>query len=211
MKLPMLLATLLALWLGLPGASADSVTLAPVQRLQTDHLKATHEARKRFTSARVELPELGALQDFRAVIHVHAEDADHTKGNRDLERHGLSPGVIRGVIDLSGVYNLDIGDAQAVVFGKDRSVRREASPLFFVKTLPTKFFVSYCEWDYPTLPSQARTFHAALHKAGVDSELFFTPRESHISEIIAMTHDDDPTGQAVVKFILGQAKDRKSE
>jgi len=27
----------------------------------------------------------------------------------------------------------------------------------------------------------------------------------------AMTHDDDPTGQAVVKFILGQANDRKPE
>ncbi len=134
-----------------------------------------------------------------------------TLNPRYLLRHGLSPGVIRGVIDLSGVYNLDIGDAQAVVFGKDRSVRREASPLFFVKALATTFFVSYCEWDYPTLPSQARVFHAALRQAGVSSELFFTPRESHISEIIAMTHDDDPTGQAVVKFILGQARDRKPE
>ena len=134
-----------------------------------------------------------------------------TLNPRYLQRHGLSPGVIRGVINLSGVYNLDIGDAQAVVFGKDRSVRREASPLFFVNSLATTFFVSYCEWDYPTLPAQARTFHAALRKAGIPSELFFTPRESHISEIIAMTHDDDPTGQAVVKFILGQAKDRKPE
>ena len=130
---------------------------------------------------------------------------------RYLQPYGLSPKVILGVIDLSGVYNLDIGDVQAAVFGKDRNVRREASPLFFVKELAAKFFVSYCEWDYPTLPAQARTFHAALRQAGVASELFFTPHESHISEIIAMTHDDDPTGRAVVKFILGQANDRKPE
>ena len=30
-----------------------------------------------------ELPDLGAFEDFRAVIHVHAEDADHTKGTRE--------------------------------------------------------------------------------------------------------------------------------
>jgi hypothetical protein len=51
------------------------------------------------------------------------------------------------------------------------------------------------------LPWQARQFHTALRKAGVDSELFFTRREDHISEVIAMTRDEDPTSRAMVAFI----------
>ena len=120
---------------------------------------------------------------------------------RYLEPHGLSSKLIRGVVSLSGVYNLDIGDAMASVFGTERGVRREASPLFFVRAPAPAFFVSYCEWDYPTLPAQAKIFHAALTRAGVNSELFFTPRNNHIYEMISLTRDDDETARAVVKFI----------
>jgi acetyl esterase/lipase len=120
---------------------------------------------------------------------------------RYLKPYSLSASIIRGVITLSGVYNLDIGDAQLQVFGKDRNVRRDASPLFFVKAPAPPFFVSYCQWDYPTLPAQAKTFHAALKRAGVSSELFYTPKDNHIYEMISLTHDHDPTAKAVVHFI----------
>src|SRR5262249_34189044 len=50
-----------------------------------------------------------------------------------LHAHQLSPSLLRGVIALSGVYNLDLGDVQAAVFGKDRAVRQAASPLFQVR------------------------------------------------------------------------------
>jgi len=123
---------------------------------------------------------------------------------RYLQTYQLSSGVIRGVIALSGIYNLDIGDVQTTVFGTDRQVRRDASPLFQISSPAPPFLVTYCEWDYPTLPAQAKLFHAALRRAGMNSDLFFTPRESHISEVIAMTRDDDPTGKAVVKFIQNQ-------
>jgi acetyl esterase/lipase len=125
---------------------------------------------------------------------------------RYLEPYRLSAANIAGVIGLSGVYNLDIGDVQTSVFGKDRAVRREASPLFQVQSPAPPFLVTYCEWDYATLPAQAKIFHAALRQAGVVSELFFTPKQSHISEVIAMTHDDDATGQEVVRFIQGRKR-----
>jgi len=124
-----------------------------------------------------------------------------TFNERYLRAHQLSPASIRGVIALSGVYNLDIGDAQSAVFGKDRVVRREASPLFQLRSPAPPFLVTFCEWDYPTLPAQAKIFHAALQRAGVTSELFFTPRENHISEMLAMTHEEDPTAREVVRFI----------
>jgi acetyl esterase/lipase len=121
-----------------------------------------------------------------------------------LRPHGLSPQAVRGVISLSGVYDLDIGDAMASVFGRDRAVRREASPLYFVQSPAPPFFVSYCEWDYPTLPSQAKIFHGALGKAGIASQLHYTPDDNHIYEMISFTRDEDETAQAVVKFILGR-------
>lgn len=118
-----------------------------------------------------------------------------------LAQHGLSRQPIRGVIGLSGVYDLTAFESQVAVFGRDPRVRRDASPLFWVKAPAPPFFVSYCEWDYATLPDQARRFHAALVKAGVPAELFFTPQDNHIYEIISMTYDRDVTGQAVLKFI----------
>ena len=120
---------------------------------------------------------------------------------RYLQPHGLSAGLLRGVITLSGVYNLDIGDSMASVFGRERDVRRDASPLFGVRAPAPPFFVSYCEWDYPTLPAQAKRFYFALRKAGIDAQLFFTPKDNHIYEMISLTRDDDETAQAVVKFI----------
>jgi len=121
-----------------------------------------------------------------------------------LAAHQLSPKIIRGVAALSGVYNVDFEEAQSSVFGTNRDARRDASPLFHIKDAMPPFLVTYCQWDYPTLPAQARTFHTALGKAGAASELFYTRSENHISEMIAMTYDDDPTGQAVVKFIRGE-------
>lgn len=124
--------------------------------------------------------------------------------DRYLRPHGLGAAAIRGVISLSGVYNLDLGDAMASIFGTQRDVRRDASPLFGVRAPAPPFFVSYCEWDYPTLPAQAKMFHAALIRAGVSSRLFFTPKDNHIYEMLSLTHDEDETSRAVVEFIRGR-------
>ena len=53
-----------------------------LERLETEHLEATHQARLRFAKERKSIPAVGVYHDYRAVIHVHAEDADHTKGTR---------------------------------------------------------------------------------------------------------------------------------
>ncbi|MBM3836969.1 MAG: alpha/beta fold hydrolase [Verrucomicrobia bacterium] len=121
-----------------------------------------------------------------------------------LQTHGLAPRLIRGTLALSGVYNLATGESQASVFGKDPEVRRDASPLFHVKEGAAPFLITYCQWDYATLPAQAREFHAALKRANVSSELVFIPRQSHISEMVNVPNEDDPTAAAVRRFILGR-------
>ena len=91
------------------------------------------------------------------------------------------------------------------MFGRDKQIRRDASPLFHIKNAAPPFLISYCQWDYLTLPAQARLFHAALRKAGVEARLVFVPREGHISEMISITRDDDPTATAILQFVESTA------
>jgi acetyl esterase/lipase len=125
-----------------------------------------------------------------------------TVDEKYLKPYQLSAKNIRGTIALSGVYNLGVGDSQASVFGTDEQARKDASPLYHIKNSAPPFLITYCQWDYLTLPAQARQFHAALRKAGLKSELVYVPQESHISEMISISRDDDPTAQAILKFVL---------
>ena len=63
----------------LPSPGRKYTTL---QRLEEGHLAAVHQARAELARQRKTLPVTGVYQDYRAVLHVHAEDADHTKGTR---------------------------------------------------------------------------------------------------------------------------------
>ena len=121
--------------------------------------------------------------------------------DRWLQPNHLSTGLIKGVLGLSGVYNLTAFEAQSAVFGKDPEVRRDASPIFFAKPPAPPFLLTYCEWDYLTLPAQAKLFHAALRRAGVSSELVYVPRQTHITEMVHVPQPDDLTAQAILKFI----------
>jgi acetyl esterase/lipase len=118
-----------------------------------------------------------------------------------LARHQLSPKLIHGVLALSGVYDLSFGDYQDSVFGKDPKVRRAASPLFHAKAGAPPFLVSYCQWDYFTLPAQARQFYRALRAHNVKAELAYIPQENHLSEMINVTKPEDPIVTAAVRFM----------
>jgi acetyl esterase/lipase len=102
---------------------------------------------------------------------------------------------------LSGVYNLASSESQESVFGKDPQIRLNASPLHHVRADAPPFLVTYCQWDYFSLPAQARAFHRALQQAGVKTELVYVPRESHISEIVHVSNESDPTATAALKFM----------
>jgi acetyl esterase/lipase len=58
------------------------------ERMEEAHLAAVHEARVKWEEARKNPPagtrrgDPGIFNDYRAVIHVHAEDSNHTKGTR---------------------------------------------------------------------------------------------------------------------------------
>jgi acetyl esterase/lipase len=126
-----------------------------------------------------------------------------TLDERYLAAHQLTPARIHGVLAMSGVYDLADSEGQEAVFGKDPQVRRAASPLFHVKagTGIPRFLVSYCQWDYFSLPGQARGFASALEKAKIGSEILYIPGENHLSEVVNVTAKDDPLVAAAVKFM----------
>ena len=122
-------------------------------------------------------------------------------GEDYLSPFGISNHQIHGVICLSGAY--DVRDGNEKVFGPDEEVKRKASPLFHIKKTGFPFLITYCEWDYFPLATQAQEFHAALLKAGVDSRLIFVPKQSHISEMLVVTREDDMTASSVTGFVIG--------
>lgn len=120
---------------------------------------------------------------------------------RHLAAHGISPKHIRGVLALSGVYDLTGGEGLESVFGRDAEVRRVASPQTHIRRDAPPFLVTYCQWDYFSLPGQARAFHRALQQAGVAAELVYVPGENHISEMLKVSSQEDLTVAAALKFM----------
>ena len=70
-------------------------------------------------------------------------------------------------------------------------MRRDAPP----------FLVTYCQWDYPGLPRQAKDLAQALKRAFVSTHLLYVPGETHISEVISMLKDGDPTTAAILRLV----------
>jgi acetyl esterase/lipase len=123
--------------------------------------------------------------------------AGHSAGGHLAAYVGLNEKFwpnLKGVLPLSGVY-----DVSAI--GGFSGDPENASPIKHVRPGTPPFLITYCENDYPTLPQQARMFDAALRKAGDSSELVYVPGKNHISEIVDVWKDDDPTAAAILRFV----------
>jgi acetyl esterase/lipase len=114
-----------------------------------------------------------------------------------LDKHGIDSGAIQGVMSLSGVYDV----RPLPLFGADEQTRRAASPLEHVHRNAPPFLLTYSQWDYAGLPAQARRFDRALRRNFVASTLVYIPGENHISEMVNVTRDDDPTARAMLSFM----------
>jgi len=56
--------------------------LTPAERMAPSRLKAAHEDVARLRGLRQELPRRPGPNDYRAILHAHAEDSSHTGGTR---------------------------------------------------------------------------------------------------------------------------------
>ena len=64
-------------------ASEPPKPLTSVERLDPQRLEQTRQQRLQWSRDRKVAPQGGIYQDYRAIMHVHAEDADHTLGTRE--------------------------------------------------------------------------------------------------------------------------------
>jgi acetyl esterase/lipase len=113
-----------------------------------------------------------------------------------LQEPGVPPDAIQGVISMSGVY--DVRSTPAFVFDGDRAT---ASPIEHVGPKMPPFLITYCQWDYFSLPKQARDFAAALKKSFNHTEVLYIPEESHISEMISAVQEGSPLSRAILEFL----------
>jgi acetyl esterase/lipase len=117
-----------------------------------------------------------------------------------LKKFELTPAAIRGVIAMSGIYDVDHLDT-FLVSGGDKSDKQDASPMAHVTSSAPDFLITYCQWDYLGFPRQARDFTQALRKHFVPAQLLYVPGENHISEVISLVQDHGLLVDAILAAI----------
>ncbi len=123
-----------------------------------------------------------------------------------LKALGLTPAIIKGVVAISGVYDLTLGGVTAMmlyepIFGSDPEVLTEASPALQLTKASPPFLVLYAQNDLPSLDIQARRFTRALKQAGIPVKAAMIPGRDHISIISGLARDGDPVRKLVFEFV----------
>jgi len=120
-----------------------------------------------------------------------------------LKQFGLPRTAIRGVIAMSGVYNVDKLDTFLTDPG-DKGAKHDASPMAHAHSGAPPFWISYCQWDYLGLPRQAREFTSTLKKNFVAAQLLYVPGENHISEVLSLLQDHGTLIDTILSVIDSQ-------
>jgi acetyl esterase/lipase len=132
---------------------------------------------------------------------------------RYLKAEKLSLSQVRGVIPMSGVYNIEqIGPLFRNVFGEKPSQHKDAAPLSYVRSNLPPFLVVYADKELPSLDKMAEEFTDALKKCECDVCCKKIDNRTHISIIIMAMETEDPATQAIVEFVrknsVGNGKDK---
>jgi acetyl esterase/lipase len=129
---------------------------------------------------------------------------------RYLDHHGFDHAALRGVVPISGVYEL-VSHVDTTVFTSAEHVREAfgktdeelaaASPLRYVRAGLPPFLVVVAEEDPPGLRQQAREFADALREADVETFYISVKARDHFSIVRRFGPSSDATARAVAEFI----------
>jgi acetyl esterase/lipase len=108
---------------------------------------------------------------------------------------------LKGVIPISGVYTVLPYGPLVKVFGKDPEVCKKASPLGNVGGKHPPFLLIYGDKDFPLFDAMAGQMSKALRKCGCEASALEVEKRNHITIIIRLGDEDDPTRKAVLDFI----------
>jgi acetyl esterase/lipase len=110
---------------------------------------------------------------------------------RFLEEQDLKTNVIRGVIAISGIYDLTrtgvVGQfIYEPVFGLAPEDLKDASPALRINSRPPPFLLLHAENDYPTADYQARWFKRALEAARGEATARMVPGQGHVDILTSL-------------------------
>jgi acetyl esterase/lipase len=119
-----------------------------------------------------------------------------------LKAEGLTVEAIRGVVPISGVFEIPDKGIFDGPFGTDPAVRKQASPLFHVRPGLPPFLVVCADRDLPTCGKQAAdAFAAALRAKDDQVKVLEIQGRNHVSIVFSMLADKDPARTAILSFI----------
>ncbi len=133
---------------------------------------------------------------------------------RYLQEQGLDGSVLKGVVPLSGVYDVQEvarflgsfnGTVLADIFGSGAEALTAASPIDLVRPDTPPFLVLWAQQDLPSLPDQAQKFLAALQQAGAQATGQEIPDRLHSSILSRIGSADDPATAAIFDFLRNLA------
>jgi acetyl esterase/lipase len=122
-----------------------------------------------------------------------------------LAAYKLSPADIRGVIPISGVFDVN-SERMQKLFGDEES-RKKASPLTGVRKDLPPFLLLYAEKE--PLGKQAEQFAKALREAGARAEVKSIPDRNHGTVMMRAASADDPATKAIFAFVQSNGEVKK--
>lgn len=117
-----------------------------------------------------------------------------------LSQNNLSSKNIRGVIGISGAYNI-IEGFRPNIFTKDPEIRKDASPYYHVKNGLPPFLLLYADNDRELAESQVDDFGDKLRKYGVPVIVSKIADRNHGSILGRISNNNDPVRLAMLNFI----------
>jgi acetyl esterase/lipase len=131
--------------------------------------------------------------------------------DRYLKTLGHALKDIKGAMPLSGVYQIPTRFLPSV-FTEDAEVHKHASPLTHVRGDAPPFLIIYAESDLTLCGKQtSEEFRAALKEKKCLAESLEIKDRNHASILLKACLDDDPTPQAMLRFIKAQTTPVRSE
>jgi acetyl esterase/lipase len=118
-----------------------------------------------------------------------------------LKPHKLSPRDIKGVMPLSGVYNLTPGRLDKV-FGTSEEALASASPIKHVNGKEPPFLIVYADGDMPGCEKASEGLCELLKGKKVEASTLKVKDRTHISIMLRLAASEaDPVTQGMLEFV----------
>ena len=124
---------------------------------------------------------------------------------RYLKAHKLCLGDICGAMPMSGPFLITDSVAFRDVFGREKEVIREASPISHAGPDVPPFLLIFADSELPGCGRRvAQLFHNALVKNKASSGLLEVKKRNHITVMLGARRQSDPAAQAMLNFVRAQ-------